>query len=49
MTKNFTIGTGGINKIRKKKEDKQKLLIWNQNGQTNETSMKTFIVERAIK
>lgn len=49
MTKNFTIGTNRIKTRIKKKKDKQQLLIWNQNGQINEASMKTFIVEGAIK
>lgn len=44
MTKNFTIGTSRI-KITK---CKQKLIVWNQNNQINEASMKTFIVEGAL-
>lgn len=44
MTKNFTTGTSRI----KTTKHKQKLIMWNQNSQINEASMKTFIVERAL-
>jgi len=47
MTKNFTTGTSRIKT--KTKKDKQKLLIWNQNGQATEASMKIFIAEGVIK
>lgn len=44
MTRNFTTGTSRI----KTTKYKQKLIMWNQNSQINEASMKIFIVEGAL-